>query len=527
MAYLSRDQVKQIIQNAPAGTSPEGLVAELRNKGHQLEGYQLDSGQEEEPNFLQKIGGFIGREIKGEEQDTNLLGKIVRGTVGQRGLLGVAQMPGKVVGTALAKKPLKSLEKSMAGLDNLTQQLIKRAREEQDPEKRARLMNVVQSNMRSAGMSQEEVSALGESVTTGREALGTAAQAGLTAATFGGMGAGASSLAAKAGISGVTGAGFTAAGQLAQDEALNVKEILIGAGMGAAIPVVSAGAKKLISSAVNKLPKRFIQSALRQSKKEILKGKDLTKWMVENKRWGSSDKLLNESQKNINSLGIKLKKFIDPVRKNKLPMKGVLESTAKSLDDFYAGIGTSADDVAMSVRSILPEAGKRLLDKKGSLTIGELDSLRQVLGKVIGDRGFLATQTTFNKAAAKSLYGQLSETIKNNAIGSDVIFNSLSKEYTLRNALLEKAATAGRGQIISFGDMFFGLPGAVVGGAPGAIGGIVAKRALQSTSFLTGTAVRVGQMGNIMSKLSPVLQGLAPAERTIVLKALGSIVTEE
>src|SRR6266850_6371889 len=42
MAYLSRDQVRQIIAKAPPGTSPAGIVAGLRASGHQLEGY--DSG---------------------------------------------------------------------------------------------------------------------------------------------------------------------------------------------------------------------------------------------------------------------------------------------------------------------------------------------------------------------------------------------------------------------------------------------------------------------------------------------------
>lgn len=39
MAFLSKDRVRQIIQTRPNGTTPEGIVAALREQGHQLEGY--------------------------------------------------------------------------------------------------------------------------------------------------------------------------------------------------------------------------------------------------------------------------------------------------------------------------------------------------------------------------------------------------------------------------------------------------------------------------------------------------------
>lgn len=39
MANLSRAQVREIIRKAPEGTSPEGIVAELRKRGHVLEGF--------------------------------------------------------------------------------------------------------------------------------------------------------------------------------------------------------------------------------------------------------------------------------------------------------------------------------------------------------------------------------------------------------------------------------------------------------------------------------------------------------
>ena len=39
MAFLSKDKVKEILAGAPEGTTPEGIVAGLRQQGHVLEGY--------------------------------------------------------------------------------------------------------------------------------------------------------------------------------------------------------------------------------------------------------------------------------------------------------------------------------------------------------------------------------------------------------------------------------------------------------------------------------------------------------
>ncbi len=54
MATLSKQQVEQIISSAPQGTSPAGIVAALRAKGHTLEGY--DSAPASTPNYAQRLG---------------------------------------------------------------------------------------------------------------------------------------------------------------------------------------------------------------------------------------------------------------------------------------------------------------------------------------------------------------------------------------------------------------------------------------------------------------------------------------
>lgn len=36
MATITKEQLKEIIQKAPKGTTPEGIVSALRSLGHQL-----------------------------------------------------------------------------------------------------------------------------------------------------------------------------------------------------------------------------------------------------------------------------------------------------------------------------------------------------------------------------------------------------------------------------------------------------------------------------------------------------------
>lgn len=69
MAYLSKTQVADIISKAPAGTSPGGVVAALRQHGNTLEGYD-DAAAAAAPTAKKSLGeriaGFFGMEKLGQ-----------------------------------------------------------------------------------------------------------------------------------------------------------------------------------------------------------------------------------------------------------------------------------------------------------------------------------------------------------------------------------------------------------------------------------------------------------------------------
>lgn len=50
--YLSKEQVRTIIQNAPPGTTPQGIVSGLRNKGIALEGYDATFATSQTPKSM-------------------------------------------------------------------------------------------------------------------------------------------------------------------------------------------------------------------------------------------------------------------------------------------------------------------------------------------------------------------------------------------------------------------------------------------------------------------------------------------
>ena len=83
MADLSKQQVRDIIAKAPEGTNPAGIIAELRNQGHKLEGY------EEAPYQAHRVSAHA----RLRPQKSSGVGATVGGMVG-----GMAGTPGGYAG---------------------------------------------------------------------------------------------------------------------------------------------------------------------------------------------------------------------------------------------------------------------------------------------------------------------------------------------------------------------------------------------------------------------------------------------
>lgn len=78
MANLSKLQVSGIIKNAPEGTSPEGIIRELINSGHTLEGYNpTKQGPAPEPQ-MSTMGAALQAGKETLQEDVPYLGKVAQ-----------------------------------------------------------------------------------------------------------------------------------------------------------------------------------------------------------------------------------------------------------------------------------------------------------------------------------------------------------------------------------------------------------------------------------------------------------------
>jgi len=345
----------------------------------------------------------------------------------------------------------------------------------------------------------------------------------LTVAGFKGVGAG-GTIAKRLATNTAMGAGFGGTQSIARGESAEnvIKSTAIGAGTGLAIGGLSIGAEKLLGQ-IKALPERLVRSATNQSKKELLAGKDISKYIIENKKIGSANKLIDDSQVMIekanNIINNNLKSV--SITTSKITNKSLLSDITKKVN---LGGGSITNAEVKDILHRLAPQSKGLLSKP-SMSLVNANKLRQSLDKTLGDKGFLTAELPFNKEVLRSFANTLREQVKTKAPeGTRAAFNTLSKEITLRDTLIKKITQESRNQIISFSDLFGAIPGALVGGIPGAIAGAAAKRAVQSTPVLTGTAVGIDVLSR---KLEPILQQLEPAARTLVQKALAELLSEE
>lgn len=322
---------------------------------------------------------------------------------------------------------------------------------------------------------------------------------------------------ASAGVGAAMSGGASAAE--GDDAAQILKDTATGAATGAAVSGAFSATEKALQS-FRSLPERFVRSATGQTKKQILAGQDISKYVIENKKVGTADKLIRDSQKSIDYASEIINKNLKGSTET-FKVDDVFESLAKTDDAVNAEY--TVENLKDLIKQVAPQS-KRLISK-GDLTLEEANNLRQLLDKTIGDRGFLMAQPTLNKQFLREFSGLLREGVKTKAPeGTRAAFNTLSNEIRLRNALVEKSIKGGANQIISLGDLLSGGLGSTLGGVPGAIGGAAAKRVLQSTPFLTGSAVVIDRLDTF---LSPVLEQLEPAAQTAIINALSQALTED
>jgi hypothetical protein len=458
MAQLTQEQLDKILANKPAGTSNETLLATLKARGHSFDFEAPQSSLQEQPKkgLLQKATDVTNAVFPGGKVGESI------GTLGGFGLTALKEKLG------LAPK---------------------------------------------GTTSQYDLSAPKPTQVAGDIASGA-----LTVAGFKGAGIGKTALG-TIGKGSVLGAGFGASEALKEGGGIKdvAKGAVGGAVVGGVVSGAGAGLEKALTSTLQNLPSRFVQSAIGQTKKEILAGKDLTKFITENKKIGSASGLLKQSQDAIGELDSKITNILNTSTK-KFTRDSIVNGLAKS--EVAKNALLKPADIIDTVSKVAPQA-RRLLTQK-SLSIKDLNKLRQQIDRSLGSKVFDAPEVAFQKEVAKDFTNKLRALVQRNAPETKDLFQTYSQEIRLRDALTNKIQRGNKNQIISFGDLIGGGLGGVTGGVPGAIAGAGIRRAVQSTPVLTGGAVIADQLSKT---LLPTLQKLDPAIQTEIISAIEKALT--
>ena len=206
-----------------------------------------------------QVGGVSAQLATAAEQPTEeqpkdslakKVGKFAYEASGAKSMMDVGALPAKAaIETPRAIEMSKALSENRKALADYTTQLIKMVREEEDPERKEKLNKIINNNFNIMGKVLEEEKTEEEAMLTQKEILGTTAEAGLTAAIYGGVGAGTAGLGAKTALAQKAAAGaaiapsFYAAHQLKEGEEITKGGIVTSAIIGAAAPIAIEGAK--------------------------------------------------------------------------------------------------------------------------------------------------------------------------------------------------------------------------------------------------------------------------------------------
>lgn len=99
--YLTKDQVKVMLQNAPKNTTPDGIVNSLVAQGYKLEGLN-DQPVEKKPNLINRIKEDItnrGENVVSEIQNTNQNPLLSGINATAEGFKGITDVAGQVIKT--------------------------------------------------------------------------------------------------------------------------------------------------------------------------------------------------------------------------------------------------------------------------------------------------------------------------------------------------------------------------------------------------------------------------------------------
>lgn len=332
--------------------------------------------------------------------------------------------------------------------------------------------------------------------------------AGLKLPLAGGILKGAAKLAGVSAIAGGSGAAAEG-GDLGDIFSSAMLSGTIGAGLGVAVGGISKGVSKVVGALTKKAPAKIynstIKNPLQDTKKAILyKGETLGEQLVKKGIKGSDESLFTQAIEKISSSEDKLQTILS--KSNKTIARKEIEPYLDDLIGLKEATPGLLDDVE-KIRNVLKEFPEEI-------PLSQANQIKRNLYNALDDVAFkidpnLSTKKEAMKAMARGIKTEIENKTADEA-GKGVV-RSINQELqvfgALKNRTLDKIARANKNNLLGLGDIGALGTGAVLGmasGGSGVGGALVAetvKRASGSTRFMTNTAVRLNQLGEIIDNL--------------------------
>src|SRR3990167_398200 len=479
MAELLKNKVREIINNRPEGTTPEGIVASLIQRGHTLEGYGEVKETQEPAETGPSSSGL--RELK---QLGTGVGKGVLSTMTGAAELGLKTFgrTGEKLGSFLSGKKLGGIDESLEAIGE-EKKLLK-------PE----------GTLEKVGFGAEQLA----------EFFVPVGGAAKTASIVNRLISGTGKLKTAAGFLGKVvgeGAEFAAKRTLQRGDA----EELVGSFLlGGAVQVIGGLGAISAKGIFKALPERLYKQVFRIAEDDLklaiqtqARGQNLNptlaKEVLDRGLFGTSQGMATYSVRKLDKLESQLQNLVKGDELVTVGNKNVYVNLLNDLaTKFKGGFFTGRAREARNLIKQLGEAPSRKMKAITSLRIKRFfDKMRNTSSFRL-DPNLSARQEEYKLAA-----DLMRKNLKRDVKGTAEILNEERVFIQAFESIIEDAVRRQNRRLLNLTDILLGGGGLAAGGPFGAAIGIGAIRGFQQPLTLTGLGLGLFKGGKVVEKLAP------------------------
>lgn len=272
---------------------------------------------------------------------------------------------------------------------------------------------------------------------------------------------------------------------------------------GAALYGGTATLGKAVAAIAPKLPTRIVQKALGGATPET------ADYAMSNTKLGSISSILADSKTATQSGANQIQAALEhPDNAGKIVEGNNITAKVQSA---LPGTTISNQKLTQKVSALVPNHSN-LVDKLfngDGLTLPEANTLRQNLDQAvksvyINGQKVDAPAVSANKALGAEVAGAIRNDVKGQAPETKPMFDKLSQEITLRNALAKVSGKLDKGKAIGLYDIMSGLGGLAAGGPVGALGAYATEKALRSPAVNIAAAKGIAKAAPVIGRAATV-----------------------